>query len=502
MNKSLLSLAVVSALSLGFTGCGSSSDDTPASSGDTDTSTDVEVERGKVYDATVTDSSSPALTATKTTGSNVYTFASTPTYPIKVNGGWIDVDGDGEMTTEDIALDIEMTSYSNVVTPITTYISDANETIREQRMSQLMSDMNITSQTELLKPPSKAQNNTIFLANAIFKAMKENNTTDLSNNFTDINSSFSTLKTTFTQSGSQATQTSAGIAKWIEEKTVTALVNDEKLSKFTQDYITANTPSSDDTAGSSDDTSSSSNDDNSSSENNSTTAYQSETITHNGLTYKTVKSPTTNKVWLDRNIGATDDCNTTSQCHGDYYQWGRNTDGHEDGSITTHIQATDLNNMDNKEITSGSAFSEDWAKNIDANGSLRKTQWAKVDGTSVCPTGFRVPEQSEFLAETSGVITNKASAAGSFLMMPTSGIPEAGSSVGSYMGYFGAYWTNTITDDTRNSTTSYNSSSGSWESINIEDSMSIQMAWSSSGDLSFAESYRTSRYQIRCIKAD
>jgi hypothetical protein len=58
-------------------------------------------------------------------------------------------------------------------------------------------------------------------------------------------------------------------------------------------------------------------------------------ITHNGTSYGTVKSPYTGKIWLDRNLGASQVCDrnnsftdnndyVTSQqnCFGDYYQWG------------------------------------------------------------------------------------------------------------------------------------------------------------------------------------
>jgi len=172
---------------------GCSSSDSDSSSG-----TNVEVERGKVYDANVTDAAGHK--ATVQVGSNIYTFGVTPTYPITVSGGWIDVDGDGNMTTADITLDINMTSYSNIVTPITTYISDSNKTIREQKMAQLMNDMNI-SESELLKVPSKANATAILLANAIYEKAKEAHTTNMSNiTFNDLNTTFTSLKTFYEQS--------------------------------------------------------------------------------------------------------------------------------------------------------------------------------------------------------------------------------------------------------------------------------------------------------------
>jgi len=58
---------------------------------------------------------------------------------------------------------------------------------------------------------------------------------------------------------------------------------------------------------------------------------ESTEIVHNGLSYYTIVSTTTGRVWLDRNLGATAACDSTThkECFGDYYQWGRESDGHE-----------------------------------------------------------------------------------------------------------------------------------------------------------------------------
>jgi len=45
------------------------------------------------------------------------------------------------------------------------------------------------------------------------------------------------------------------------------------------------------------------------------------------------------------------------------------------------------------------AGTPDWT-NEDSNGSLRETQWSQTDGSSVCPSGFRVPSSDELLMET------------------------------------------------------------------------------------------------------
>ena len=70
-------LGSITLATLLLTGCGGgSSDSVPAG---TSTAVDITVERGKVYDANVTDSSTPPKVATQNSGQNVYRFAKIPT---------------------------------------------------------------------------------------------------------------------------------------------------------------------------------------------------------------------------------------------------------------------------------------------------------------------------------------------------------------------------------------------------------------------------------------
>jgi regulator of RNase E activity RraB len=229
MTKSILSLAVVSALSIGLTGCGGGSS--------SDSTTNVEVERGKIYDATVTDSSTPVKTATATTGSNIYKFDGTPTYPIRVTGGWIDVDGDGEMSSNDIENDLELTSYSTVVTPVTTFLADGNESVRAEKLAALLEDLNVT-EDELMKVPSKANNKAIILNNAVYKAIQENS--DSLNNLgrDEIRAAYTTVETIFTQSVADSTDgSSANLAKALELQVVNSMPS--YVATLDQDAIDA-----------------------------------------------------------------------------------------------------------------------------------------------------------------------------------------------------------------------------------------------------------------------
>lgn len=119
------------------------------------------------------------------------------------------------------------------------------------------------------------------------------------------------------------------------------------------------------------------------------------TNSNENFTYSTITSPTTGKVWMDRNLGASQACTAYNDeaCYGDYYQWGRGADGHEKStSATTSSIATSTFPSHGDFITSSSSNDYDWT-NSDSDGSTRESEW------NVCPSGFRIPTTSELEAE-------------------------------------------------------------------------------------------------------
>ena len=163
-------------------------------------------------------------------------------------------------------------------------------------------------------------------------------------------------------------------------------------------------------------------------------------ITHHGTSYGTVTSPYTGRVWLDRNLGASQVCTSFDDplCYGDYYQWGRNFDGHQDsGSATTTTLATDVNNVGHGNLILGSG---DWAS-VDSNKSIRSANWSKTDGSSVCPVGFRVPSITELRAETlDNGVTNRNTAFTNFLKLPSAGIRDTLHTNGMVLYVFSTVW--------------------------------------------------------------
>jgi hypothetical protein len=144
-----------------------------------------------------------------------------------------------------------------------------------------------------------------------------------------------------------------------------------------------------------------------------------DTISFNGLTYKEITSPDTGKVWLDRNLGATQACasKTDSACYGFLYQWGRDDDGHQvRTSGTTATKPAGITAVDGNYITHDTSEPYDWTDG-DASGALRTVAWKDGGSNDICPAGFSVPTEAELAADT----TTNTTAIYNFLKIPQAG---------------------------------------------------------------------------------
>jgi len=152
-----------------------------------------------------------------------------------------------------------------------------------------------------------------------------------------------------------------------------------------------------------------------------------------------VTSPTTGRVWMDRNLGATQIATTSNDAasYGNLYQWGRLTDGHQvrTSGTTATLSTTDVPG-NGTFITNGTTAPNDWRS--PQNNNL----WQGVVGiNNPCPNGFRIPTLAEFTAETT--ITNAATAFSSFLKLPAAGIRSTAGVI-STEGTAGNYHTSTV----------------------------------------------------------
>lgn len=219
MKQKNIILSVIAGVTIGLTGCSGSGGSSNSLGNNSIASTDITVERGAVYDANVTDADGQKA------NKNVYTFATTPNYPITVIDGWVDVDNDGKKTIEDITLEKPMFSYTNVVTPITTYIADTNDSIREQRLADLETMLNI-SKEELLKIPSEASTDAMLAHNAVFYELISRNNTASLVDINNVKTKFSELNTTASQSPGKSAEE---LLVLIEKDIVSLLIIEDKV---------------------------------------------------------------------------------------------------------------------------------------------------------------------------------------------------------------------------------------------------------------------------------
>lgn len=199
------------------------------------------------------------------------------------------------------------------------------------------------------------------------------------------------------------------------------------------------------------------------------------TLTHDGLEYGAIISPYTGKTWLDRNLGASRVCTSIDdkECFGDYYQWGRQADGHEkkDSDHYQDIVNTLIPNTD-KFFASGS---NDWTT-VDNNGSIRQNIW------NPCPSGYKIPTYQEVRDEIeSAEYSNASKLFTSFLKIPLAG--------------YRSYFYGTIDNNSNFIWTSSPSVSNN--------SLSFSLAFDESSVNHTSYSFsRADGHNVRCIKDD
>lgn len=175
------------------------------------------------------------------------------------------------------------------------------------------------------------------------------------------------------------------------------------------------------------------------------------TILFNGLTYQEVTSSTT-RIWLDRNLGASQVATSSTDhlAHGSLYQWGRLTDGHEmRSSLPTDTLSTGDIPGNNRFIRVPPPLLDDDTYEIPSDLDWRSPKnddlWQGITGTNnPCPTGFRLPTETELNAERlSWSSNNSGGAFASVLKLTLAGI-RVDNSVIINVGVQGHYWSSTV----------------------------------------------------------
>jgi uncharacterized protein (TIGR02145 family) len=183
--------------------------------------------------------------------------------------------------------------------------------------------------------------------------------------------------------------------------------------------------------------------------------------TPSGLSSTDVYS-TTGKTWMDRNLGATQvaTSSTDAASYGDLYQWGRNTDGHQIRTSATVAGPV----ASGAEGTSFITSTSDWLT-VPAD-----TRWngSAKGAHDPCPTGFKVPTDTELEAErnnggtgfwgTGSLQNNALGAFNSALKLPLAGYRSLSAGALTSVGSFGAYWSSSTLSGTNARSLNFNSS--------------------------------------------
>jgi uncharacterized protein (TIGR02145 family) len=158
-----------------------------------------------------------------------------------------------------------------------------------------------------------------------------------------------------------------------------------------------------------------------------------------------VLNPITGKTWMDRNLGASQVAVTSNDpnSYGDLYQWGRRSDGHQcrNSATTVTLSSTDQPSHGDFILAPNSPF--DWRSPQNVN------LWQGVNGVNnPCPSGYRIPTNTELNAERSSWSTNNAAGAFASPLKLTRGGGRDITNGSIYnLGVYGYYWSSNVNNN-------------------------------------------------------
>jgi hypothetical protein len=187
-----------------------------------------------------------------------------------------------------------------------------------------------------------------------------------------------------------------------------------------------------------------------------------------------VTNPTTGKIWMDRNLGASQAAtsSTDANSYGDLYQWGRRADGHQCRTSPTTATLSSTDQPAHGDFILANSGNYDWRS--PQNDNL----WQGINGVNnPCPSGYRLPTNAELDAERSSWSqNNSAGAFASPLKLPMAGgrFNSGGSLLD--VGSSGLYWSSTV---------------------NGPNALGLYFG---SGNASMYTGYRALGFSVRCLK--
>lgn len=181
----------------------------------------------------------------------------------------------------------------------------------------------------------------------------------------------------------------------------------------------------------------------------------------------------TGKTWKRWNLGAAREATSSTDAgsYGDLYQWGRNTDGHEQRNSAT-VSGPVASGTEGASFITNATTPFDWLSTQD------DVRWGATKTLNdPCPTGFRVPTETELNNEFLQFDTNNAAGAyASELKLPVAGYRAVISGALSSVGSYGDYWSSTVSGTSAR-----------------------HLLFSSSSAYMFSN-YRAYAFSVRCIK--
>ncbi|MDD4149702.1 MAG: FISUMP domain-containing protein [Bacteroidales bacterium] len=164
-----------------------------------------------------------------------------------------------------------------------------------------------------------------------------------------------------------------------------------------------------------------------------------------------VYNPITEKIWMDRNLGATRVATsvTDADSYGDLYQWGRAADGHESRTSNTTATLSSSDTPGHGDFIEGNIYPYDWRQPQNHN------LWQGVSGTNnPCPSGYRLPTKAEWQAEVDTWSNGGIDGAfASLLKLPAAGSREYDDGSLYKVGEMGCYWSSTVVAGNRAAST-------------------------------------------------
>jgi hypothetical protein len=155
-----------------------------------------------------------------------------------------------------------------------------------------------------------------------------------------------------------------------------------------------------------------------------------------------VTNPSTGKIWMDRNLGASQAAtsSTDANSYGDLYQWGRRADGHQCRTSPTTATLSSTDQPAHGDFITTNSGNYDWRS--PQNDNL----WQGINGVNnPCPSGYRLPTNAELDAERlSWSQDNSAGAFASPLKLPRAGFRDYSNGSLNDVGNVGNYWSSTV----------------------------------------------------------